>query len=127
MKNLFSKILFKISAITFTALASQQLIWAQAATPTTTYSITNPLALANIADAISRATAFVTPVAVLGFIGCVIYAGFIRLFSQGDAEKEKKSMRIATSGAIGFALVFGAKLILSLVAAAIGVSPVQLL
>lgn len=77
-------------------------------------SVTNTVGFSNLADIINRLSVFIIPIAVIGFIACVIYSGYIRLFSAGDSNAEKKSMIVAKSAAIGFAIIFFANISLLL-------------
>lgn len=76
--------------------------------------IPNPTGISDIGTLIARVSGLVTPIAVLGFVGSVIYAGYTRMFALGDSEKEKKSMKIATGAAIGFAIIAMAPLIVKI-------------
>lgn len=78
--------------------------------------IPNVTGIANLGELIQKGSGLVTPFAVIGFMGSVIYAGFIRLFAAGDSEKEGKSMKIAISAAVGFAIIAFAPLIVRIVA-----------
>jgi len=77
--------------------------------------IQNPTLLDDLGEVISQVSKFVAPVAVLGFIFCVIYAGYVRMFALGNAEKEAKSMKIAISAAIGFAIIALAPVIVRII------------
>lgn len=77
-------------------------------------TIPSPTGLENIGELITKASDLVAPFAVLGFIGSVIYAGYVRMFALGNAEKEQKAMKIAISAAIGFAIIAMAPLIVEI-------------
>ena len=78
--------------------------------------IPNPTGFEQIGAMISQASGLVTPFAILGFIGSVIYAGFVKMTAAGNAEKEAKSMKIATAAAVGFAIIALAPVIVRVVA-----------
>ena len=80
-----------------------------------------PVETTSLGQLISKASGIVTPLAVLGFIAMVIYAGYIRMMAAGSAEKEAKSMQIAVAAATGFAIIAIAPLIVRIVAKLIGV------
>ncbi len=67
--------------------------------------VPNPTALDNIGELIEKASGVTTPLAVIGFIFCVIYAGFVRMTAAGNPEKEAKSMKIAIAAAVGFIIM----------------------
>jgi len=83
--------------------------------------IPNPIRLENLGDLISSLSSFVTPLAVLGFIAMVIYAGYIRMMAAGNPDKEAKSMKVAVAAAVGFAIIALAPLIVKVVGNLIGV------
>jgi hypothetical protein len=82
----------------------------------------NPTSLENIGTLITKVSGVVTPLAVVGFIFMVIYAGFVRMTAAGDVEKEKRGMKIAVSAMIGFAIIALAPLLINVLARLIGVS-----
>lgn len=82
----------------------------------TTGQIQSPTNLTTIGEVISNLSKFVAPVAVLGFLGSVIYAGYIRMFAMGNPDKEAKSMKIAVSAAIGFAIIALAPVVVRIIA-----------
>jgi hypothetical protein len=77
--------------------------------------IPNPTALESIGDLITKASSLIPPFAILGFVGSVIYAGFVRMTAAGNPEKEAKSMKIAIAAAIGFAIIALAPLLVNLI------------
>lgn len=77
--------------------------------------VQNPIGFTKIGEIIGQVGNIVTPIAVLGFIGSIVYAGFTRMTAAGNPEKEKKSMSIAISAAIGFAIIALAPVIVKLV------------
>ncbi len=76
--------------------------------------IQNPLGLTfqNVSELLNRAGALILPLSVVGFTFCVLYAGYIRLFANGNSSAEQKSMKVASSAAIGFAVIFLANVLL---------------
>ncbi|MEI6462570.1 MAG: pilin [bacterium] len=77
-------------------------------------SIPNVIDIGSIGEFITRISNFVQPVAIVALIACVIGAGFVRLTSAGNSEKEAQSMKILTSAAIGFAIIALAPLIVNI-------------
>lgn len=84
--------------------------------------IPNPLTLTSISDVINRISGFVQPFALLGLVACIIGAGFVRLTSSGDPDKEQKSVKILTSAAIGFAIIVLAPLIVRILGTILGLN-----
>lgn len=84
--------------------------------PVNAEDIPSPTDLETIGDLITKVSGIVTPLAVLGFIFSVIYAGFVRMTAAGNPEKEGKSMKIAVGAAIGFAIIALAPLLVKLLA-----------
>ena len=85
-------------------------------------TIPNPLTLTSIADVITRVSGFVQPFALLGLVACIIGAGFVRLTSSGDPDKEQKSVKILTSAAIGFAIIVLAPLVVRILGTILGLN-----
>ena len=79
-------------------------------------TLPSPTNLSNVGELITTASALVAPFAILGFIGSIIYAGYVRMFALGNAEKEQKAMKIAISAAIGFAIIAMSPLLVKVVA-----------
>ena len=77
--------------------------------------VVNPLGCETVSECVNRLSGFITPLAVLGFIACIIFAGFTRLTAAGNSDQEAKSMKIATGAAIGFAIITLAPLVVKLV------------
>lgn len=77
-------------------------------------AISNPTDINTIGDLINRVSGFIQPVAIVALIACVIGAGFVRLTSAGNSEKEAQSMKILVSAAIGFAIIALAPLIVNI-------------
>jgi hypothetical protein len=83
--------------------------------------IVSPIKIGSLGGLISKLSGIVVPLAVLGFIFSVIAAGWVRMTAAGNAEKEAKSMKMAVSAAIGFAIIALAPLIVKVLARLIGV------
>jgi len=96
-------------------------IYSLLATPAYAVEIISPITLDSIGTLINKVSGITTPFAVLGFIFCVIFAGWTRMTAAGNAEKEAKSMKIAVSAAIGFAIIALAPLVVKVLASLIGV------
>ena len=83
--------------------------------------VPNPIDPGTLAEVINRVSGFVQPVLVLTLIVIIFIAGFTRLTSAGDAEKEQKSVKILTSAVIGFFIVVLAPLIIKIVGSILGI------
>ncbi len=83
--------------------------------------IKNPLGFGTIAGLVNRVSGFIQPFALIGLVACIIGAGFVRLTSAGDSEKEQKSVKILTSAAIGFAIIVLAPLLVRIIGSILGV------
>jgi len=68
----------------------------------------------DIATFINNFSIYILPLSALGFAVCIIASGYVRMFSLGNSEQEKQSVNIAKYGAIGFAMIFFADLIVLL-------------
>jgi len=90
---------------------------------TSAVAIVTPLSkeFKDLPSIINWASSYVLPVATLALIGIIIYAGFIKLTSMGNPEKEKQSMQTLTSGVVGFALILSASLIIGILGAMFGI------
>ncbi|MEI6887073.1 MAG: hypothetical protein WCK31_02435 [bacterium] len=84
------------------------------ASPVNAATIANPTAITSIGELINRISGFIQPAAIVALIACVIGAGFVRLTSAGNSEKEAQSMKILTAAAIGFAIIVLAPLIVNI-------------
>lgn len=83
--------------------------------------IKNPLGFGTIAGLVNRASGFIQPLALIALVACIIAAGFIRLTSAGDSEKEQKSVKILVSAAIGFFIIVLAPLLVRIIGSILGV------
>lgn len=88
---------------------------------TSAATIPNPIEPKTIADVINRVSGFVQPILVITLLVLIFAAGFTRLTSAGDADKEQKSVKILTSAVIGFIIVVLAPLIIKIVGSILGV------
>lgn len=84
--------------------------------------IKNPIDLQNLAELVTRFTSLIIPISVIGFVFCVIYAGYLRMFTGTNPQGEQKSMKVATNAAIGFALIFLANAFVYIVSSILGFS-----
>ncbi len=91
------------------------------ADPVYAVDIVSPIKLKNVGELINRISGLVIPLSVVGFIFSIIYAGFIRMTSAGNPDKEAKSMKVAISAAIGFAIMALAPIIVRVVVNLLGV------
>jgi len=93
------------------------------ASPVFAVPIPNPLpdTFRDLPSIINWASSYVLPVASLALLGIITYAGFIRLTSAGNADKEKEAMQALTSGVVGFILILSASLVVSIVGALLGI------
>jgi hypothetical protein len=82
-------------------------------------NIQNPVgdAFKDFPTAINTLSRWVRSLAVLGYIGMVLYAGYIRMTAGADPEKAKKSMQILMYSTTGFILILLAPIIISTIAA----------
>jgi len=85
--------------------------------------IVNPLTetFKDLPSIINWASSYILPVATLVLVGIIIYAGFIKLTSLSNPDKEKQAMQTLTSGVVGFALILSASLIVGILGALFGV------
>jgi len=88
--------------------------------PVYAVEIVSPITLESIGELLNKVSGITTPLSVLGFIFCIIYAGWTRMTAAGNAEKEAKSMKIAVSAAIGFAIMALAPVLVKILANLIG-------
>ncbi len=117
IKNLLSKII--LSLIAYFGFTGN--LFAQAATPNpNSITITSPLVIKDIPSFVNRISGLLIPIAIIGFVGAIIYAGYIRLTSNGSSDLEKKSMQTIKSAIIGFLIIFFSGLIMAAVATSIG-------
>ena len=84
-------------------------------------TILNPIGEDTIAGIITRVSGFIQPILVMTLLVLIFVAGFTRLTSAGDSEKEQKSVKILTSAVIGFMIVVLAPLIIRMVSAILGI------
>lgn len=85
--------------------------------------IDNPISetFKDIPSIVNWASGAILPIATIVLIGIIIYAGFLRLTSMGNPDKEKQSMQTLTSGVIGFALILSAALVVGILGALFGI------
>jgi hypothetical protein len=85
--------------------------------------IPNPLSsnFASIPSIVNWASSYILPVSTLGLLGILIYAGFLKLTSAGNPDKEKQFMETLTSGLVGFMLIISASLVISILGAVLGI------
>ena len=75
----------------------------------------------DIPSIINWASGAILPVATIVLIGIIVYAGFLKLTSMGNPDKEKQSMQTLTSGIIGFALILSSALVIGILGALFGI------
>lgn len=75
----------------------------------------------DVSSIVNWASGAVLPIATIVLVGIIIYAGFLKLTSMGNPDKEKQSMQTLTSGVIGFALILSAALIVGILGALFGI------
>ncbi len=66
---------------------------------------------------INTLSRWVRSLAVLAYIGMILYAGYVRETAAGDPEKAKKSMQILMYSTTGFILIILAPIIVNTIAA----------
>ena len=86
------------------------------------FDVPSPTSLTNFGEVITRVSSLVTPTAVLGFIGSIIYAGYTRMI-PGSSDREEKSMKIAVGAAIGFGIIALAPLLVQILGGIFKVDP----
>ena len=86
-----------------------------------TFTIPNPSKYSSLEDIINAVVSLIRPVFILTFAGMILYGAWIRLTSQGDAEKIKKSTQIIIAAVIGFAIAVFAPTIVDFVGKLLGV------
>lgn len=91
----------------------------------TVATIKSPITVTSIPGMIIKISSVIRPLTILGFIVCVSYAGFVRMTALGNAEKEGKSVKIATAAAIGFAIITLAPVLVVIIARMLGLDPNQ--
>lgn len=111
-----TKLAKNLSVCFFTTLAFLTFSISAFAQSTNNGAVQNPIGLKSLADLVNNLTIFIIPTAIVGFVFCVLYAGYTRLFAAGESAQEKKSISIAKSAAIGFAVIFLASVALLLTA-----------
>ena len=86
-------------------------------------AIDNPISdtFKDIPSIVNWASGAILPIATIVLIGIIIYAGFLKLTSMGNPDKEKQSMQTLTSGIIGFALILSSALIIGIIGALFGI------
>jgi len=86
-------------------------------------AVPNPLSstFQDIPSIVNWASSYILPLATLILLGVIVYAGFLRLTSAGNPDKEKQSMQTLTSGIVGFALVLSAALVVGIIGAIFGI------
>jgi hypothetical protein len=105
----------KIFAVALTTLTLTSMIYA--------VGLENPLAsqFKDIPSIVNWASSFILPISTLALVGIVIYAGFLKLTSAGNPDKEKQFMETLTSGIVGFILILSASLVISILGALLGI------
>jgi hypothetical protein len=85
--------------------------------------IPNPISsvFKDLPSIINWFSSVILPFATLALLGIIIYAGFIKLTSAGNPDKEKQAMQTLTSGIVGFVLVLSASLVVGIIGAALGI------
>lgn len=56
------------------------------------------------------------------FLGIIIYGGFMRMTSAGNAEKEEQSTKILTAGIVGFIIIALAPFIINILGRLLGIN-----
>ncbi len=107
-------------------MTTSVLVFAAAPTPLTSSAdptdIEPPIRFKNLEEVIKFFTGIIFPLTALGLLAALIVAGFTRMTAAGDAEKEKKSMKIITSAIIGFVIIALAGVIVNSMCALLGIA-----
>jgi len=82
-------------------------------------NIPNPVgpAFADFPTAVNTISRWVRSLAVLVYLGMVLYAGYTRQTAGADPEKAKKSMQILMYSTTGFILIILAPIVIQTIAA----------
>ena len=85
--------------------------------------IDNPISdtFKDIPSIVNWASGAILPIATIVLVGIIICAGFLKLTSMGNPDKEKQSMQTLTSGIVGFALILSSALIIGILGALFGI------
>lgn|SRR5690606_31068811 len=91
-------------------------------TPTSvlaTANIPNPVgpAFQDFPTSVNTISRWIRSLAVLAYLGMILYAGYVRQTAGADPEKAKKSMQILMYSTTGFILIILAPIIVSTIAA----------
>jgi heme/copper-type cytochrome/quinol oxidase subunit 2 len=84
-------------------------------------NIPNPVKFNSLEEVINTLLGLVRPIVVLVFLGTVMYAGWVRLTAQDNADKVEQSTKIMIAAAIGFAIIVLAPVVVEFVGSLIGV------
>ena len=75
----------------------------------------------NPAQVVGRALQLIQPVAIIGFVFSVVYAGFLKMSAGVNADGDKKAMTIAKAAITGFIIIFMASFITNIIINLLGV------
>lgn len=75
----------------------------------------------NPAQLVGRALQLIQPVAIIGFVFSVVYAGFLKMSAGVNADGDKKAMTIAKAAITGFIIIFMASFITNIIMNLLGV------
>ena len=85
--------------------------------------IPNPISddFKDLPHIINWSSRIVLPISTIILIGIIIYAGYLKLTSMGNPDKEKKFMQTLTSGILGYAMILSSTLIIGIIGAFFGI------
>ncbi len=84
-------------------------------------NIPNPVKYNSLEEVINTILGLVRPIVVLVFLATVMYAGWVRLTAQDNAEKVEQSTKIMVAAAVGFGIIVLAPVVVEFVGSLIGV------
>jgi len=87
----------------------------------TSFKIPCPTKYCTLEEAINVAASVFKVVTVISFAGVILYGGFMRMTSGGNAEKVEQSQKILIAGIIGFSIIVLAQPISEFIAKLLGV------
>lgn len=86
------------------------------------YRIPSPTKYQSLEDVVSALGNLIQPIFILTFLAMILYGAWVRLTSQGNAEKLTSSNKIITAAIVGFVLAVLAPSIVNIVTGLLGVS-----
>ncbi|BCX13773.1 MAG: hypothetical protein KatS3mg085_305 [Candidatus Dojkabacteria bacterium] len=91
------------------------------------YSIPSPTRYQSLEDVVSALGNLIQPIFILTFLAMVLYGAWVRLTSQGNADKLATSRKIIIAAIVGFTLAVLAPSIVNIVTGLLGVTGLETL